>query len=79
MGIISLLFKKKNTEIKAAKDYTRETVHEQKNQFTGAVIKSQNRIDKVIDKTDKLQEDFRNSIVFKIAIATGGRQRGFHQ
>lgn len=71
MGIVNRIFRKKDTEIKEAKDFVRESVHKDKEEFTGTATNTQNRIDQVLEKTDKLQEDFRNSIAFKISIRTG--------
>lgn len=73
MGIVSRVFTKKKPEIEKIKEVVSEAVHEDKNQFGGSAVNSQNRINTVIEKTDALQEDFRNSIAYKIAIRTGRR------
>lgn len=70
MGIVSRILNRK-TPIQKAKEYTSAKVHKDKNEFTGISVNSQQRINSVIKQTEDLQEEFRNSVAFRIGIRTG--------
>lgn len=72
MGLLDkILHPRGNKVMKKMIQETREIVHDDKNQFSGVSVDSQIRISRAINRTDRLQEEFRKSAAYQISIRTG--------
>lgn len=56
--------------------HTRDVIHEDKNQFQREMIQFEKRLDRSAREAIKMQEEFKKSVAYKIAVATGGTKRG---
>lgn len=52
-------------------EQTRFEVHKEKNKFTREMLKLQVRADRIAEETDRLSKDFKSSVAYKIAVASG--------